>query len=343
MLTAPADPGRLTALLRVLGEPTRRRILALLEEEELAVGELARSLGMAQSRVSNHLRVLREHGLLRERRAGSSTFLRLAPGEEDGDLPARLWRALGPEVRASDAHALDRERLRAVLAERRERSRDFFDRVAGEWDAIGVEFTTGAGRLLCATQLLPATAVIGDLGCGTGYMGRALIGICAKLVCVDRSEGMLAEARRRIGPVPDGTEIEFRLGELDDLPVADEELDGALVGMVLHHLSDPLPFLREVLRVLKPGAALAALDLFPHDEAWMHEALGDHHLGLEPDRVVAALRSAGFVALSSEPAPDRYRPRTRAGEQGPALPLFVVRGRKPPQPSPSEPHPSNTP
>src|SRR5262245_36339082 len=121
----------LPAALKLLGEPTRLRILALVDRDEVSVGELSESLGMAQSRVSNHLRLLRDAGLLTERHAGTSTFLRLSPPRE-GTVNERLWSALRAEIREIPEHAADLARLEGVLA-RRPRGGDFFDRVAGDW------------------------------------------------------------------------------------------------------------------------------------------------------------------------------------------------------------------
>ena len=326
----------LTEILRVLVDPTRLRILGLLELGELSVGELARALEMAQSRVSNHLRVLREAGLLAERHVGRTTFLRLAVGgEEDAqDLPARLWRALRAEVPTLPDFAADVARFGAVQAERRAQSSEFFDRVAGEWDKIGVDFATGQARQRAAASLLPAGLVVADLGCGTGYLARALVGLCARVIGVDRSSGMLAEARKQLASLPPGVELDLRRGELDALPIADAECDGALAGMVLHHVAEPQAVLSEMRRILKPGGRAVVLELAPHKEAWMHEELGDRQLGLDSRDVIRAFRRAGFADVRLEAVEDRYQPRRAADAAGeeprtPALPLYIVRGRVP--------------
>lgn len=327
----------MTALLRLLGDGTRLRILALLERQELSVGELSRALGLAQSRVSNHLRVLREADLLLERRVGPASFLAFAPEgprapDSDALLVARLWPALRTELSGSREHAQDLERLGAVLAERRTRSAEFFDRVAGQWDTIGTDFATGQARQRLIAGLLPPGWVVGDLGCGTGYLARALVGLAGRIVCVDRSEGMLEEARRQLEPLPPGVALELRRGELDALPIADRELDAALCGMVLHHLADRRPFLSEARRALRPGGTLCVLELFPHREEWLHEAQGDLHLGLDPRVVTDDLARAGFEDLRLETLEDRYRPRPSADEPDRPradLALYLVRGRRP--------------
>ena len=327
----------LTGLLKVLADPTRLRILALLEREELSVGELARALGLAQSRVSNHLRVLREASLLAERHSGASTFLRHAaagraaggdrPGTA-GSFPALLWSTLREELPSLAEHRADRVRLEGVLAERRASSDAFFDSVAGRWDTIGVDFATGQARQRAAACLLPEGLVLADLGCGTGYMAAALAGLCERLICVDRSPGMLEEARRRLATAAGSAEVELRQGDLDALPIDDGELDGLIAGMVLHHLPSLDAPLAEMRRVLRPGGSAVVLELMPHREEWMHEALGDRHLGLEPKDVATAFERAGFAGVAIEPLDDHYRPRT-SHEGGAALPLYVVRARAP--------------
>ncbi len=342
-----ATPGvSAPALLKVLADATRLRALALLGEEELSVGELSRSLAMAQSRVSNHLRVLREHDLLTERRAGTSTFLRSAIIPENvaggSDSPAaRLWAAVVPDLGSIPEHESDRVRLAAVLAERHADDRAFFDRMAGDWDKVGALFSTGEARQRAAANLLPAGLTLADLGCGTGYVARSLVGLCDRLICIDRSEGMLQEAEARIRKTaPEDAQVEFRQGKLDALPLEDGELDGATAAMVLHHLPELSPALREMHRVLKPGGTLSIVELMPHRETWMHADLGDRHLGLDPTSVQSELVRAGFVDVHVEPLADRYCPQpssdpardTSSDASGTgvvALPLYLVRGRKP--------------
>ncbi|MCA8979272.1 MAG: metalloregulator ArsR/SmtB family transcription factor [Planctomycetes bacterium] len=330
MLKAPQETLPPTGLLKVLGDPTRLRILGLLALQELSVGELSRALGLSQSRVSNHLRVLRETPLLAERRVGSSVFLALGVEAGDGSLAGRLWSALEGEIAALDEHERDLSRLRRVLSERRDRGPEFFDRVAGDWDTIGTDFASGQARQRAVAQLVDPGLVVADLGCGTGYVARALLGVAAKVIAVDASEGMLEEARRNLELAPAGTQVELRRGELDALPIADGEVDGAIAGMVMHHLPSLDSALSEMRRILRPGGTAVVLDLEPHREAWLHDTLGDRHLGLEPSAVVKAMERAGFEDVRVEALDDRYRPRhPEQGSHTADLPLFLVRGRAP--------------
>jgi ubiquinone/menaquinone biosynthesis C-methylase UbiE/DNA-binding transcriptional ArsR family regulator len=336
----------LTSLLKVLGDPTRLRMLALIEREELSVGEVSRALGMSQSRVSNHLRVLRDLNLLGERRMGSSRFLHLALGDGagNGTFARDLWQTLSPEVALLPDHAADLQRLEAVLAERGTSSADFFDRVAADWDKIGLDFESGQARHRAAARLMPSDLVFGDLGCGTGYLARALVGLCRRLVCVDRSEEMLKRAREKLDRAPlSGTEVEFRQGQMDQLPLADGELDGLVAGMVLHHLADLERPAAEMRRVLRPGGSACVLELAPHSQEWMREAQGDRFLGLDSADVMAALERAGFRDLTLEVPDDHYAPPLPPAAGAPTgtsggvdsagqrarLPLYLVRARAP--------------
>jgi len=330
MTTTLLDP---SVLLRALGDPPRLRAMALLELEELSVGELARVLGMAQSRVSNHLRVLRDAGLLIERHLGTKTHLRsaLTAGGEQEPLPypVQVWRGLRPGLAGLPEHQVDRSRLAALVVERRAARSDFFDRVAGNWDEIGDHFANGQARQRAAAALLPPGLVLADLGCGTGYFGRALLGLARRLICVDASPGMLDAARKSLATASAGTEVEFRQGDLDELPIATDELDGAVAGMVLHHLERLESALAEIRRVVRPGGTVVVVELAPHRETWMHEVLGDRQLGLAEAEVAAALTRAGFTDLWLASVDDRYSPRASADDEPSSLPLYIARGRVP--------------
>jgi DNA-binding transcriptional ArsR family regulator len=337
MIAATAS---MTECLRALSDPTRLRILGLLERDELTVGELVRALEMQQSRVSNHLRVLRDARLLRERHVGRTTYLSLQVDaeREELDLAARLWSALRSELSSLPEAAADAQRLERVLDERLRGSPEFFDRVAGQWDKIGVDFATGQARQRAAASLIANDTVLADLGCGTGYMAQALIGLCARLICVDSSQAMLDEARAKLAPLAragkSSTALEFRRGELDRLPIADQELDGCVAAMVCHHLADLAAPLAQMQRALKPGGRAVVLELAPHREEWMQTTLGDRRLGLESRDVLSAFERAGFTDVTLESVDDRYQPKKHgasereSSEPPPSLPLYIVRGLK---------------
>lgn len=326
-MAATATPA-LPTLLRLLADGTRLRMLALLRREELTVGELARALGLAQSRVSNHLRQLREIGLLAERHVGKHTHLKLAG--RGNDLTGRVWGALEESLADMPEHAADLARLDGVLAER-QRGADFFDRVAGEYDKLAVRFASGQARQRTAAHLTAARGLtVADLGCGTGYMTQPLVGLVERVLCVDRSEAMLEQARERLAD--SGLDLEYRIGDLDLLPIADGEVDALVAGMVLHHLSDLEHAFAEMHRVVRPGGRAVVLELFPHTQAWIHEALGDRLLGIAPTDVTRAMERSGFTNVVIDAVDDRYEPVGPGGETA-SLPLYLVRGDRPADPA----------
>jgi ubiquinone/menaquinone biosynthesis C-methylase UbiE/DNA-binding transcriptional ArsR family regulator len=323
---ASASNGTVLDVLRVLGDPTRLRILALLAQAELAVGELARALGMSQSRVSNHLKILRDADLLVERRAGSFSYCRLnVPTGAPGDL----WRALSPGLEALDERKADNRRLAAVLADRAD-SRSFFDRIAGDWDLIGSDFARGTGRLEAISCLAPRGLVVADVGCGTGYLSRALARRVARVICVDTSAAMLDKARENLRGVP--AALEFRPGSMEQLPLADGEVDAAFAHMVLHHLTDMAAGLREMVRVVRPGGEVVCVELLPHHESWMHDSMADTRLGVDPAALAADFRSAGLPDPEHEILDDAYLVEHPSGRKI-SLPLFLMRGRRAAPPS----------
>ncbi len=318
----PTAESSVLDVLRVLGDPTRLRILVLLAQAELAVGELARALAMGQSRVSNHLKILREADLLAERREGSFTYCRLnVPAGAAGGL----WRALEPGLADLEARGADNRRLASVLADRAD-SRAFFDRIAGDWDLIGSDFARGTGRLEALSCLAPRELVVADVGCGTGYLARALARRVTRVICIDTSEAMLDKARENLRGVP--AALEFRPGSMERLPLQDGEVDAAFAHMVLHHLTGVAAGLREMARVVKPGGQVVCVELLPHHENWMHDSMADTRLGLDPAALEKDFRAAGLCEVEREMLDDAYLVEHPSGRKL-SLPLFLLRGRKP--------------
>jgi len=321
----PVAPVTALSLLRILGDPTRLRVLALLAQAELSVGELARALAVGQSRISNHLRILREAELLAERHEGPYTFCRLLVPEGSA---GELWAALQSSLAELPARDADDRRLAQILADRAD-SRSFFDRIAGDWDLIGSDFARGTGRLELLAALVPPTLVVADVGCGTGYFARRLAPRVQRVICIDTSTAMLDKARENLAGVADMTaQIEFRQGAVEHLPLADGEVDAACAHMVLHHLHDPRAGLAEMARVTRPGGTLAAVELLPHNESWMHAAMADTRLGLDPHQLATDFRAAGLAGVAHELLDDSYVVEQPGGRRV-SLPLFLIVGRRP--------------
>lgn len=312
----------LSNLLKILADDIRLRVLGLLAREELAVGELARVLGLSPSRLANHLRILREADLVVDRREGTWRFVRL---NRQGGLPGDLWDVVDAHLSRSESFSEDVGRLAGVLEERRKRSRRYFEGVADVWDAIGSDFETGVGRLRVAAQLLSPGLVVADVGSGTGYLAAPLADLVARVILVDHSPSMLQKARRNLEGAT--AELAYRVGELDSLPLRDREVDAVLAGLVLHHAPDLGAFLNEAWRVLRPGGVLVVQDLLPHREGWMRDHMADLRLGMDPEELKGRVRRTGFQDPAVEILPDSYRPEHPDGSR-PRLPLFLLRARK---------------
>lgn len=301
----------LQKIFKTLADPTRMRILALLEREELAVQELMDVLGMAQSRVSRHLGILREAGLLRDRREGTYVFYRFAPPppgpwREAWDLARRAL--AGDPAAERDAAALVR-----VVEARASRIRSFFDSVGPEWDALRRVFNDEALRARAIAHLAPPELVVCDVGTGTGILARELAQLGLRVVAVDNAPRRLAVARAALEK--DGiTGVELRGGEAQTLPLADAEVDAAFAHMVLHYVPQPGEAIREMARVVKPGGRVVVVDFVRHEAEWMREELGVLWLGFPSDEIVAWLRAAGLGDIRIEnvasPSPGRDLPAT---------------------------------
>lgn len=313
----------LQSTLKLLSDPVRLRLCALLARAELAVQELVRITGLQQSRVSNHLSLLKRQGLVRDRREGTWSFHSLVEPHDGGPLtPALFAASIQPFHDSAEGHA-DWQALLAVLDQRRAASRAAHDQLAEQWPAGGEDFTLGTLRAEILAEAWPCGGTVADLGCGTGFLAAWLAERGASVIAVDHSERMLRTARQRAG-----AGVTFRKGEIDALPLAANEVDAAFCNLVWHHLPDHAAAARELYRVVRPGGRVVVSDLLPHEHEWMRRAQGDLRLGLEPERVQVALARAGFVDLRSVQASDRYC-RAASGRERVEFPMFLVGGSKP--------------
>jgi ArsR family transcriptional regulator len=294
----------LQKLFKTLADPTRLRIWALLEREELAVQELMEVLDMAQSRVSRHLAILREAGLLRDRREGTHVFYRAVPA--DGGERGEVLRLVERTLRDDPTAARDAAALARVIEARAERSRSFFESVGPEWDALRKVFHDDLLRARAVTRLVPPGLRVADVGTGTGILALELARLGCRVVAVDHSERMLEAARAKL-EAEGAEDVELRLGEASRLPLADAEVDACVAHMVLHYLPSPAEALAEMTRVLRPGGTLVVVDFVRHDCEWMRAELGVLWLGFEPADLERALRDAGLVEVRAELQPQAAR------------------------------------
>jgi ubiquinone/menaquinone biosynthesis C-methylase UbiE/DNA-binding HxlR family transcriptional regulator len=275
-----------------LADATRTRLLLLLDRHELSVGELCSAVQLPQSTVSRHLKVLVDEGWLVTRSEGPSRYYRLAQRLDASGR--RLWQVVREEVVARAESAQDEARARQVLEARRSRSQEFFSTAAGQWDALRAELFGSHAVTAGLLGLLPDDLVAGDLGCGTGAVSAELARYAGRVIAVDESKAMLSAARRRLAGVPN---VELRTGALEALPLADGELDAAVLSLVLHYVPDPAAALAEVHRAVKPGGRLVIVDMVAHGRSEYREQMGHVWQGFEEPQLRGWLERAGFCGV----------------------------------------------
>ncbi|MBB3018020.1 ArsR family transcriptional regulator [Microvirga lupini] len=279
-------------VLRAAAEETRLRILALLTEGELSVSDLTDILGQSQPRISRHLKLLVEAGLVERHREGAWAFFRLT----DRGVALRIIRPTLESLDRSDPRLLeDRTRLQAVRAQRSQAAQAFFSRLAPDWDRI---------RSLHAPEAVVEAAVLDalgtrsirnlvDLGTGTGRMLQLLAPRARRTVGLDASHAMLSVARANLEKA--GLRgIELRQGDIYAPPFPRDTFDLVVIHQVLHYLDDPARAIREAARLVAPGGRILVVDFAPHSLEFLREAQAHRRLGFAPAQVAGWLDEAGL-------------------------------------------------
>jgi ubiquinone/menaquinone biosynthesis C-methylase UbiE len=292
----------LNMALKAAGEATRLRILALLAEAELTVSDLTAILRQSQPRISRHLRLLAEAGLVERFREGSWAFFRLA--ERDGT--AEFARGLIAQLDLRDATLVrDRERLSAVRAQRAHAAQDYFRRHAGEWDRIRnlhVADEAVEEAITGALMEAPIRSLL-DLGTGTGRMLELFGPQIERGLGFDLSVDMLAFARARLDRAG-LRHCSVRQGDIYDLALPNDSFDAVLIHQVLHFLDDGARAIVEAARVLRPGGRLLVVDFAPHDLEFLRDEHAHRRLGFAAETVAEWMKSAGLtVSLHRTIAP----------------------------------------
>ena len=282
-----------SALHRLLGDEARLRLLRLLARERLNVTELTGILGLAQSGVSRHLGLLKESALVIEEKDAGFTYYRIAPAVRDNGDGA-LWPLLEAQFDAAAADPAvraDEARLQEVLRLRKENfethgspdTRDARQLVPGRsWAA----WSRALGLLLPPIQ-------VADLGCGEGYLAIEAAQWAARVIAVDRSATVLDRARG-LGRRRRVSNVVWKRGELEKLPIKDATVDIALLSQALHHARHPARAVEEASRITVPGGRVLVLDLRTHQEEWVRAKLGDRILGFDDDELKRMLLAAGL-------------------------------------------------
>ncbi len=273
---------------KALADETRARLVNVLLECELNVGEIVQVMKMGQSRISRHLKILSDSGLVDVRREGLWAFYRASEEGPGRDFISGITSLLEGE----DDLKRDRNRAEKVIRERTAATRQFFDDIAPEWDRMTAEVL---GDLDLAKEIqvrLPHCACAADIGCGPGDMLEILAGNSDMVIGVDNSPKMLELAEERF---PDDANMSLRIGEMTHLPLRDLEADCTVMSLVLHHLARPVDAIREAGRVLKVNGKLLIAEFDQHENEVMRSEYGDRRLGIPREKMLGWLKQEHFT------------------------------------------------
>jgi SAM-dependent methyltransferase len=274
--------------LKLLSDPTRLRILMLVDNEALSVAELQEVLGMGQSRISTQLSQLKTEGLVSDERSGKNNIYTRTADPDLMDV-ARLAAAEVPEVRSDEAA------LRHLLRKRKDTSRAYFDELAGRF---GKDYVPGRSWKALAEALIKVLnyQVVADLGAGEGTLAQLLAQRAEKVIAVDLSPKMV-EFGQELATRNGLTNLEYRIGDIEEPPVEDASLDLAILSQALHHAEHPQRALDAAFRILKPGGRLIVLDLLQHHFEEARELYADRWLGFSESDLSAMLEKSGFAGI----------------------------------------------
>ena len=283
----PRMPSMLKSL-KLLADPTRLRILMLVEHEALSVAELQEVLGMGQSRISTQLSQLKTEGLVSDERSGKNNIYTCTADPELMEV-ARLAAAEVPEVSGDEAA------LRHLLRKRKDTSRAYFDELAGRF---GKDYVPGRSWKALAEALIKVLnyRIVADLGAGEGTLAQLLAQRAEKVIAVDLSPKMV-EFGQNLANQNGLTNLEYRIGDIEDPPIETTSLDLAILSQALHHAAHPQRALDAAFRILKPGGRLIVLDLLQHHFEEARELYADRWLGFSESDLAAMLEKSGFIQI----------------------------------------------
>src|SRR3954469_17226719 len=282
-------------LLRLLADPTRLRLLLLLEEEELSVAELQQILGMGQSRISSHLAQLKRAGVVLDRRAGKNVYYGAAKfGGRNGTRSRiqQIIETLAPDIPET---ARDRTALKLALRKRQDKAREYFDELAGKFGRSYVPGRSWRALSHALISLVPRLTIV-DLGAGEGTLSQLLAKSARKVIAIDNSPKMV-EFGSKLAKKHGFKNLEYRLGDLEDPPVEKNSVDLAIFSQALHHAIHPERAVAAAHRMLKKNGRIVILDLLSHRFERARELYADHWLGFSEVRLHELLEEAEFKDL----------------------------------------------
>src|SRR5438552_7715555 len=279
-------------LLRLLADPTRLRLLLLLEEAELSVAELQEILGMGQSRISTHLAQLKRAGVVEDRRVGKNVYYGTHKIAGRNGARARLHEVMRTLARELPETSRDRTALKLALRKRQDKTREYFDELAGKFGRNYVPGRSWKALAHALITLLPPLTVA-DLGAGEGTLSQLLAKRARKVIAVDNSPKMV-EFGSALAKKYGLKNLEYRLGDIEDPPIRKDTVDLAILSRALHHAIHPERAVRAAHRILKPGGRLVILDLLSHRFEKARELYADHWLGFSEAHLHEFLEKNSF-------------------------------------------------
>ena len=279
-------------LLRLLADSTRLRLLLLLDEEELSVAELQEILGMGQSRISTHLAQLKRAGVIADRRAGKNVYYAATKNSSRNGTRGRVQEIIHALARDIPETSRDRIALKLSLRKRQDKAREYFDELAGKFGRSYVPGRSWQALSHALIALVPSLTIV-DLGAGEGTLSQLLAKRAKKVIAVDNSPKMV-EFGSKLAKKHGVKNLEYRLGDIVDPPIANNSVDLAILSQALHHAIKPERAIDSAYRILKKNGRLVVLDLLSHTFEKARDLYADHWLGFSEVRLHELLEKAGF-------------------------------------------------
>ena len=279
-------------LLRLLADPTRLRLLLLLGQEELSVAELQQILGMGQSRISSHLAQLKRAGVVEDRRAGKNVYYGARKSAGRNGARSRVEQILQLLAHEVPETARDRTALKLALRKRQDKAREYFDELAGKFGRSYVPGRSWKALSHALISLVPQLTIV-DLGAGEGTLSQLLARNARKVIAIDNSPKMV-EFGSKLAKQHGFKNLEYRLGDLEDPPIAKESVDLVILSQALHHAIKPERAIESAHRILKENGRIVVLDLLSHNFEKARELYADHWLGFSEVQLHELLEQGGF-------------------------------------------------
>lgn len=273
--------------LKALADPTRFQLLNLLRESQLNVAEMVQLMEMGQSRISRHLKILLDAQLISLTKEGLWSYYSLTKETDSAKILSRLDYLFLDDQELCDQRA----KIFLIRNQRRLKTRQFFESIASDWDKLKNELIDEQEISSKILDYMGHVEIAADLGCGNGDLLPYLTTQATRVIGVDQSPSMMENARVLTGEYPS---IELRLGELEHLPMRDNEVDAVVMKMVLHHLVNPEAGIIEAARILKSGGKFILFDFLPHQKLEMQQRYGDTWLGFSRNQILAWMTQAGM-------------------------------------------------